>query len=165
MRWTKSEDKAEIEIPRLCQLNDFLLSPTEPNTVLGLLPFPLILAHHRACPASMHWLGILYLLVLLMADLVCPSCGKIIKNQHGLSLHTACWCEKKYTNFTEMLQEHQDRAAARAEEEQRRLRLEAEEQAERERLEREQDAVRVQRIAAFESLAVSLLYVDTKLIT
>ena len=104
----------------------------------------------------MHWLGILYLLVLLMADLACPSCGKIVKNQHGLSLHTARWCEKKYTNFTEILQEHQDRAAARAKEEQRRLHLEAEERAERERLEREQDAVRAQRIATFESLAVSL---------
>ena len=89
----------------------------------------------------MHWLGILYLLVLLMADLACPSCSKIVKNQHGLSLHTVHWCKKKYTNFTEILQEHQDHAAARAEEEQRRLRLEAEERAERERLEREQDAV------------------------
>ena len=104
----------------------------------------------------MHWLGIIYLLVLLMADLACPSCSKIVKNQHGLSLHTVRWCKKKYTNFTEILQEHQDHAAARAEEEQRRLRLEAEERAERERLEREQDAVRAQCIATFESLAVSL---------
>ena len=116
----------------------------------------------------MHWRGALCLILLVMADLACPSCSKIVKNQHGLSLHTARWCEKKDTNLTDLLQQRQDRTEAAAEEAQRRLRLEAEERAERERLEREQDALRAQRLTAFESLAVSqtctLLYVDTKLI-
>jgi len=116
----------------------------------------------------MHWCGALCLILLVMADLACPSCGKIIKNQHGLSLHTARWCEKKDANLTDLLQQHQDHSEAAAEEAQRQLHLEAEEQAERDRLEREQDALQAQCLTTFESLAVSqtctLLYVDTNLI-
>jgi len=41
-RWMESEDKAEIKMLGLGRPNTVSLSPTQPNTVLGLLPFSLL---------------------------------------------------------------------------------------------------------------------------
>ncbi|KAL4078927.1 hypothetical protein V8B97DRAFT_1914697 [Scleroderma yunnanense] len=62
----------------------------------------------------MHWLEALALLLLIMAELACPSCGKIVKGEH----------------------EHVETIG----EEERRVCLEAEQQAEQEHLEWQQDA-------------------------
>ncbi|KAH0826334.1 hypothetical protein J3R83DRAFT_5287 [Lanmaoa asiatica] len=76
-----------------------------------------------------------------MAEIICPSCGKKVKGEHGLSLHTSCWCRKNQSGFTDLLQQRREHAQSVAAEEQRRLRAKAERQAERDRLEREQDAL------------------------
>ena len=103
----------------------------------------------------MHLLGVLCLFLLVMAELACPACGKISKGQCGLSIHMTRWCEKKNSNFTDLLQQRQECVDAMIEDEQRQLHLKAEKQAEREQIEWEQDALRAQRLADFESLAVS----------
>ena len=160
MRWMESEDEAEIEMLGLCWPNNISPSPTQPDTILGLGPFSLI--PPPLCMPCQHWLRILCLFLLLTADLACPSCSQIVKNQHGLSLHIAHWCENKESNFTDhLLQWHQDHAKATSEESRRRLCLEAEELAERKQLKRVQDATRAQCIAAFESLAVSQVFYYT----
>ncbi|KAG8220347.1 hypothetical protein J3R82DRAFT_3442 [Butyriboletus roseoflavus] len=71
-----------------------------------------------------------------MADIVCPSCGKIVKGQHGLSLHTRRWCPNLNTSLTSLLHEHQEHVKTTLEERQRRLQLEKEQLEEREQRER-----------------------------
>lgn len=92
--------------------------------------------------------------ILVMAEMACPSCGKIVKGERGLSSHITRWCQKNQSGFADLLQTHRKHAQSVAAEEQRRLRVEAEEQAERDRLEREQDALRAQRLTEYQALSV-----------
>jgi len=110
----------------------------------------------------MHLLGILTLLFLIMADIACPSCGKTVKGERGLSVHISRWCAANQSDLTDLLQQHRAYAQTIAEEEKLRIRIEKEEQAERERKEREEDALRAQRLREFESLAVSDLPFTTR---
>ena len=41
--------------------------------------------------------------ILVMAEIVCPSCGKKVKGEHGLSLHTSHWCHKNESGFNNLL--------------------------------------------------------------
>ncbi|KAG9312838.1 hypothetical protein JVU11DRAFT_6265 [Chiua virens] len=89
-----------------------------------------------------------------MAELACPSCGKSVKNQHGLSLHITHWCTK-WSTLSDFIQQCQAHAEARAEAEENQQHLEAERLAEREHLEREQDVLQEQWLRQFQSLAVT----------
>ncbi|KAL4070238.1 hypothetical protein V8B97DRAFT_1917935 [Scleroderma yunnanense] len=101
----------------------------------------------------MCWLTVLALPLLIMADLACPSCGKTVKGEAGLSVHVSCWCHKNQSNLTSLLQQCHEHVQTVAEEERRRLHLEAEKEAESVCLEWEQDALRMQQLTDWQSLA------------
>ena len=90
-------------------------------------------------PQAAH--SLLIFLPNVMAELACPSCGKSVKNQHGLSLHISCWCTNRQSTLSDFLQQCRDHTEVRAEQEQNQCCLEAERLAEREQLEGEQDAL------------------------
>ncbi|KAL4072339.1 hypothetical protein V8B97DRAFT_1917130 [Scleroderma yunnanense] len=79
----------------------------------------------------MHWLRVLALLLLIMAKLACPSCGKIVKGEHGTGA----------TKLSLVSQICFINAKTIGEKERRRVYLEAEQQAEQECLEQQQDAL------------------------
>ncbi|KAL4065587.1 hypothetical protein V8B97DRAFT_1919727 [Scleroderma yunnanense] len=105
----------------------------------------------------MCWLTVLALPLLIMADLACPSCGKAIKGEAGLSVHVSHWCCKNQSNLASLLQQCHEHVQTVAEEERRILCLEAEKEAEREHLEWEQDALCMQRLADWQSLVYQLI--------
>jgi hypothetical protein len=105
-------------------------------------------------PIQLTDLAVDFLSILVMAEIVCPSCGKKVKGEHGLSLHTSCWCHKNESGFNDLLQQRREHSQTVAAEEQRRIRAEAENQAEIERLQREEDALQAQRLAEYQALSV-----------
>ncbi|KAG8216605.1 hypothetical protein J3R82DRAFT_6791 [Butyriboletus roseoflavus] len=54
-----------------------------------------------------------------MADITCPACGKIIKGEHRLSLHSSRWCTKNISGLADLLQQHCNHIQNVAKEEER----------------------------------------------
>ena len=61
-------------------------------------------------PQAAH--SLLIFLPNVMAELACPSYGKSIKNQHGLSLHISCWCTNRQSTLLMSSDNHLDSPAA-----------------------------------------------------
>jgi len=90
----------------------------------------------------MHLLSpLIFLLFLVMAEISCPSCHKIVKGEHGLSIHVSRWCPKKDTFHDEILQKHREDVDIAAQEARRQAHLQAEQEAERIQIQEAQDAL------------------------
>lgn len=84
-----------------------------------------------------------------MADIPCLACGKIVRGDRGLSMHTKRWCPYKKSADDSLLCEYKEQMAAKEVELERLQHLQEEEEAEQRRVEQEREALHMQRLTEF----------------